>query len=129
MISKTSEYALSALVCLATQSERSLTAREIAQSTGMPEGYLAKVLRTLARLGIVRSRRGPAGGFTLSRSAEEMDLIDVIRSIEPRRQHPEAEGAGVLAALKNRIERAANAELACFSGVTLAELLPSESPT
>jgi len=127
VISKTSEYALSALVCLASENGQSLTARQIAQTTGMPEGYLAKVLRTLARLGLVKSRRGPAGGFTLSKSADEMDLMDVIRSIEPRKHQHESTATGMLARLKTRIERASDAELACFSGVTLAEILPVES--
>jgi Rrf2 family protein len=124
LISKTAEYALSALVCL-THEGRGLTAKEIAQATGMPEGYLAKVLRTMARLGLVRSRRGPTGGFTLGRPPDRMTLGEVIDAIEPQRNQPLADGA-MLAGLCERIRSARDAERSVFRGVTLADVVAED---
>ncbi len=63
MISQTSEYALRATIYLARHPSVSFTTRQIAEATGMPAGYLSKVLQTLARVGIVQSQRGLHGGF------------------------------------------------------------------
>lgn len=121
MISKTAEYALSALVCLAHEG-RALTAKEIARTTGMPEGYLAKVLRTMARIGLVRSRRGPTGGFTLGMPPANMTLGQVIEAIEPQRNGPLVNGA-MLSDLRERIRKATNAERSVFADVTLADVV------
>ncbi len=59
MISQTSEYALRAVAWLGAQTEGVYTTGEIAEATDVPANYLAKVLQTLTRKGIVRSRRGP----------------------------------------------------------------------
>lgn len=83
MISQTAEYALRAVVCLAQNPDKPLTATEIAKLTKVPEHYLAKVLHELARGEIVRSKRGLHGGFILAHSPDTLALLDVIDVVDP----------------------------------------------
>ncbi len=82
MISQTAEYALRAMVHLADQGEACTTA-QIAKATQIPSGYLAKVLRNLARASLVQSQRGLHGGFALERAAAEISLLDVVNAVDP----------------------------------------------
>lgn len=57
--------------------------RELVPKLGVPAAYLAKVLHELARAGVLRSVRGPAGGFQLARPAREICLWHVLAAVEP----------------------------------------------
>ncbi len=83
MISQTAEYALRAAAYLGEAGGAPRKAHEIAASTRVPASYLHKVLAALCRAKIVRSRRGPRGGFMLSRSVDEICAFDIIGAVEP----------------------------------------------
>ncbi len=83
MLSSTAEYALRAIVHLATSPESHCTAAAIAEKTKVPAGYISKVLQDLAREGIVLSQRGPNGGFLLARAPEKISLLEVINAVDP----------------------------------------------
>src|SRR5438067_9463549 len=83
MISQTAEYALRAVVCLGTEGARPLTTQAIADRARVPAGYLAKVLQSLGRAGIVGSQRGLRGGFVLARTLDELTVLDVINAVDP----------------------------------------------
>jgi Rrf2 family nitric oxide-sensitive transcriptional repressor len=83
MISNTAEYALRAIVLLATKAGLAHTAQEIAVQTKVPAGYLSKVLQDLAKARIVISQRGPTGGFTLAREADQISVLEVINAVDP----------------------------------------------
>ncbi len=83
MFSQTSEYALRVVLCLASAGGRSLTIAQIAEATHTPKGYLAKVLRNLAKAKLVQSQRGLGGGSVLARPAEEITVYDVIQAVDP----------------------------------------------
>lgn len=83
MISQTAEYALRAVVCLASQHGKPMVTPRIAGITRVPGGYLSKVLQMLARGGIVRSQRGLHGGFVLTRSPEDLSVLDVVNAVDP----------------------------------------------
>jgi len=55
---------------------------EVAARLDASEAHLGKVLQRLGRLGLVASRRGPKGGFTLGRPPEEISLGDVVTAID-----------------------------------------------
>ena len=57
--------------------------RQIANATRVPEGYLAKVLLSLSKAGIVKSQRGPTGGSVLARPPEEISIYDVTEAVDP----------------------------------------------
>lgn len=56
--------------------------RVLALACGEPAPYLGKVLQKLARAGVLRSRRGRAGGFVLGRPAGEITLADIVLAVE-----------------------------------------------
>jgi Rrf2 family transcriptional regulator, nitric oxide-sensitive transcriptional repressor len=83
VISQTTEYALRIVVYLASLQGRPATTAQIAQATSTPQQYLAKILRNLARGGLVVSQRGLGGGSTLARPAEQVTVYDVVQVVEP----------------------------------------------
>jgi Rrf2 family transcriptional regulator, nitric oxide-sensitive transcriptional repressor len=83
MISSTAEYALRAVVHLASGIGRAETAQQVAAATRVPPGYMAKVLQDLVKGGVVHSQRGPRGGFTLARPAEQISVLDVVNAVDP----------------------------------------------
>ncbi len=82
MISQTSEYALRAVVHLAKAGGGPAVAQEIADATHVSVGYLHKILRLLARKGILVAQRGVGGGFSLARTPDEISVLDVLRVTE-----------------------------------------------
>ena len=82
MISQTAEYALRAVVHLAS-SDRPLTTERLAEGTDVPSGYLAKIMQALTKAGFVRSQRGLHGGFTLISDITELTVYDVIQVFDP----------------------------------------------
>lgn len=80
MLSKTAEYALRATVFLAERGDARSTTQEIAEATRVPAGYLAKVMQTLARAGLVTGQRGVNGGFLLARPAHEISLLEIVQT-------------------------------------------------
>jgi Rrf2 family protein len=83
LISQTTEYALRAVVWLAANPEKPLTAQQIAEATRVPAGYLAKVLQGLSRAGLLHSQRGLGGGFTLARSPNSLTMWEVVQAVDP----------------------------------------------
>ena len=86
MFSQTAEYALRAVVYLASQGGAAQTTQQIAEATRVPAGYLAKVMQGLSRAGLVYSQRGLHGGFTLARPADELTVLDVLEAVDPIRR-------------------------------------------
>lgn len=79
MISLTADYALRAMLLIARpETARALRADEIADATGAPRNYMAKVLNAVAKAGLISSARGPTGGFTLAVPAGQITLGRVI---------------------------------------------------
>lgn len=79
----TSAVAIRAALFLALQPPGKLsTVQEIAAGTGLPKSYLAKIVHQLASAGLVRSFRGPGGGFELGRAPEAISLSAVVRAME-----------------------------------------------
>src|SRR6478735_4824586 len=83
MFSQTVEYALRAVVHLASKAPEAQTTDQIAAATRVPRAYLSKVLQGLARGGIVQSHRGLGGGVTLLESPEELTILRVVNAVEP----------------------------------------------
>src|SRR5512134_11208 len=84
MLSKTSEYALRAVLFLARESrDIPVPAGDIASGLDVPANYLSKILHTLSRAGVVSSERGPGGGYRLARAPDTISLADVVGAFEP----------------------------------------------
>lgn len=83
MFSQTAEYAVRVIVFIGTLRGEPSTAKQIAAATRVPEGYLAKILQSLSRAGLVQSQRGLHGGSVLARDPSEITLYDVVNAISP----------------------------------------------
>lgn len=78
VLTKTADYALRALLVLARHGVgRSLPAESISEQTGTPPNYTSKTLYALARAGLLRSTRGPHGGFALMNAPGEITIAQV----------------------------------------------------
>jgi Rrf2 family protein len=81
--SRSAEYAIRAFVHLAGhESEPYIMARQIASDTGIPGHFLAKILQQLARKGMLRSSKGPTGGFALNRPASQITILEVVDAVD-----------------------------------------------
>lgn len=77
------DYAIRAVVELADSSQSSpRKVDEIARAQDIPVSFLENILTQLRSSGIVRSQRGPEGGYWLARPAMEVNLAQVIRAVE-----------------------------------------------
>jgi Rrf2 family protein len=83
MISRTGAHALKALVALQNLPAGGYAgAARIARQIHAPSNYLGKLLRQLARAGIVEGRKGSNGGFRLAGQTPSLSLFDALRPIE-----------------------------------------------
>ena len=76
------DYALRATAELAVGGDRPVTAVQLAEAQQIPPKFLENILSQLRRSGLIRSQRGPEGGYWLARPATEIFLADVIRAID-----------------------------------------------
>lgn len=75
------DYAVRSVLALA-RADRRMKSREIAEQMNLPEKFLPQVLGTLVRARLVASVAGPDGGYSLTRPASEISLLDVIEAAE-----------------------------------------------
>jgi Rrf2 family transcriptional regulator, iron-sulfur cluster assembly transcription factor len=85
VFSQTSRYALRTLGYLATNRDRWVLAREIAEGTGIPSTYLSKILSQLRKRGFVESLKGWGGGFRLKASAGHVAISSVLETFDGKR--------------------------------------------
>jgi Rrf2 family protein len=81
-ISERVDNAVRATAELAVSGGQPTKADVISQNQDISLKYLLDILRDLKRAELVRSKRGPDGGFTLSRPAEQITFADVFRAID-----------------------------------------------
>lgn len=81
-ISERVDNAVRAMAELAAGDGTPMKADAIARSQDISVKYLLDILRDLKRAELVRSKRGPDGGFVLSRPADDISLADVFRAID-----------------------------------------------
>ena len=128
MLSQTTEYALRLVVHLGSKEGQPATIAELTRATRIPGGYLAKVLRQLARAGLVHSQRGPHGGSVLTRPPSEVSVYDVVQAVDPLQRITvcplglRSHGAN-LCPLHRRLDDAYAEVERAFRASSLAELL------
>jgi Rrf2 family protein len=76
------DYAVRAAVELAAPTEGPIKGESVADAQQIPLKFLENILLDLKQAGIVRSQRGPEGGYWLARPAAEVSVADVIRAVE-----------------------------------------------
>ncbi len=83
-VSEAASLALHSMAYLAGCPGVNVSARQIATRLGVSEAHLSKVLQRMAQAGLVKSSRGPKGGFALKIPAEKITLLDIFETIEGR---------------------------------------------
>ena len=79
------DYGLRAVIYLSVQDpEKCCSITEIAKQQGVPKKFLEKIIQDLMRCGLIKSKRGACGGYTLARSSEQISFYDVIEAVEER---------------------------------------------
>jgi Rrf2 family protein len=133
-LSARADYALRAAIELAAAKDSHVTAEQLAFAQHIPGKFLETILTHLRRSGLVRSQRGPDGGFWLARPANEISLADIIRAIDGqllgvRGERPENVTYPGAAEPLQRVWIALRAnERAVLETVTLADIVSGKLP-
>jgi Rrf2 family iron-sulfur cluster assembly transcriptional regulator len=81
--SRSAAYAIRASLHLGLLEDgKCAMAREIAAQEEIPAHFLAKLLQILARKGLLKSQKGPTGGFCLRMGAKDVRLIDIVDAVD-----------------------------------------------
>ena len=81
LLTRASEYALLSLDVL-RRSDMPLGAEQLANELSIPKSFLAKILQSLAKQGILESRKGAHGGFILTQPIDKISVNDIIYAAE-----------------------------------------------
>ena len=81
-VSRSVRYAMIAVEHIAKSDEQTVLAAQISKEYKIPLEYLLKILQQLVRANVLRSKRGPKGGFFLSKAAEDISLLEIYEAIE-----------------------------------------------
>jgi Rrf2 family iron-sulfur cluster assembly transcriptional regulator len=88
-------YAVTAMLDLSLNyGVRPITLADISDRQGISLSYLEQLFANLRRQGLVSSSRGPGGGYRLSRSADEVTVLDVISAVDEKVDATRCEGKG-----------------------------------
>lgn len=123
-LSSRGRYAVKAAFDLAVHAEEPVLVRDVAVRQRIPLRFLEQIFLLLKRAGVITSKRGPRGGVSLARPADEVRIGDVLRAVE---------GPVVLASNAKKtkgetdVTEAALHDLSraveqCFDGITLQDL-------
>lgn len=78
-VSRRTDYATRAVLALTLEDGGPLKLDELARRTAVPQSVLEQVMPTMRTAGIVRSERGPSGGYRLNKRPEEITLERIVR--------------------------------------------------
>ena len=127
------DYALRA-VCELAAADGPRTVDQLSTAQQIPHKYLESILGELRRGGLLRSQRGPDGGYRLARPATEISIADVIRALDGelanvRGSRPEhLDYVGAAAPLQEVWIALRASERAILETVTLAHVASRELP-
>jgi Rrf2 family protein len=101
-------YALHAVAYMAAQkiTDKPVASHKIAHERGIPERFLLKVLKPLVSARVLRSTKGPNGGYHLAKPANEITMLEIVEAVDGTiRGHapPTRENNGALNAKLERI--------------------------
>ena len=81
LITRASEYAILSLLVLA-KADRPLGSEILSKDLEISKSFLAKILQSLAKNGILISYKGANGGFMLAKKPDKINMLDVMLSVE-----------------------------------------------
>ena len=81
-LNRITDYAVVVLTQMANEPDKRVTAPQLSEESNVPAPTVAKVLKALAREGVLASQRGVNGGYRLARPAGDISMLEVIRALE-----------------------------------------------
>jgi Rrf2 family transcriptional regulator, cysteine metabolism repressor len=129
-VSRRTDYATRAILALAIEGGGPLKLETLARRTAVPQSVLEQVMPTMRTAGIVRSERGPSGGYRLNRAPEEITLERVVRLFQgplapiscATRSNPEPCPMMIGCTLRDVWAEVRDATITLLGGVTFADL-------
>ena len=84
MLSNTCKYAIRAVLYLAVNQKEStkIGIKKISEDLEMPSPFLGKILQVLSKNKMLDSTKGPHGGFSLGKNANDISLLDIVEIID-----------------------------------------------
>lgn len=135
-VSAKSDYALRALIEIATRSDGApVSAEQLGKAQNIPHGFLQSILADLRKAGVLVSQRGQSGGWRFARNPDSVSVADVIRAVDGPLVsvyglRPEAVDYDESAQVLQHVWIAARRSLRdVFEHVSIAELAASDLPT
>ena len=129
-ISRRTDYATRAILALTIEGGGPLKLETIARRTAVPQSVLEQVMPTMRTAGIVRSERGPGGGYRLNKAPEEITLERIVRLFQgplapiscATRHNPEPCPMRVGCSLRYVWEELRDVTIRLLGGVTFRDL-------
>ena len=94
-ITSKSRYAVVAMAELGRSGDRPMSVKELAERRGIPDQFLEQLFSTLRRSGLLTSHRGSKGGYTLSRPADEITVLEVVQALDGKIGQEADEAGGI----------------------------------
>src|SRR3989304_1662726 len=83
LFSRQCEYALQAVLYIALKPQGTMSSiKEMTKKLDIPYHFLGKILQDLSRKGLLKSLKGPTGGFALGMPAKDMTLFHIVEAID-----------------------------------------------
>ena len=140
-VSTRGDYACRALLSLTLRVDEPgpTSVRDIAERTGLPQPYLEQILLALKGAGLVRSKRGVGGGYTLARPPDEIRLSEILSAVDGPitlgdfgQPHQDGacdhEGQCVLLAIWNQAGEVMRRHLDGFTLASIADVARGDAP-
>lgn len=129
-VSRRTDYATRALLALTLADGGPLKLEDLARRVAVPQSVLEQVMPVMRTAGLVRSERGPYGGYRLNKLPEEITLERVVRLFQGQlapigcatRHHPEPCPMTVGCTLREVWQEVRDATIAILGGTTFADL-------
>lgn len=119
------DYALRAVLELATGGQAPVTADKIARAQEIPPKFCESILLQLRRGGIVFAQRGPEGGYWLAKPVTEISLLEIIEVIDGPLGSPRSQVGGTLQQVWTALE---DAERHILTQVKVSHVVTGELP-
>ena len=129
-LSKLTDYGIMLLVYMANEEqEKNQTSTHLARLSDVPTPTASKILKILAKAGIVQAHRGKLGGYQLARPATEITVADMIEAMEGPLAITECSGGAEVSCefesgcpTQKNWKRINRAVVGALEGLTLADM-------
>ena len=81
---RTLEYAILAATEIAKADGKLVLRSTVAEKFNLPQGYAVRIMGDLAKARVLRSDRGPFGGYALARPAKQITLLEIYEAVMSR---------------------------------------------